>query len=388
MIKLVHSTFFEEYETKRALCDYIMSANKLSMGEQCEAFEKQFSKWQQTRYSVLVNSGSSANLLIVQAMLNSGLWKKGDRIGVSAVTWSTNIMPLIQLGLRPVLIDINPSSLNITPLSLSQAHERYPLKGLFVTNCLGLCPDLPAIAAYCSDNNIHLLEDNCESIGSVVSGVKSGNFGLGSTFSLFVGHHMSSIEGGIVCTDDEEFYYHLCIARAHGWTRNLPEKKALALLERYSIDTFYGQYFFIENGFNLRPTEITGFLANNQLKHLDNIIAKRQENYYFAKSLLSKSDSLIQPDEAGMDVISSFAIPLLCKTSETKTRLLARCDELGIETRPLIAGSIALQPFMAKHHWEQVNLENAEFIHKNCFYIGNHEGYSEREYSTLQEMLA
>lgn len=388
MIKLVSSTFVNERETKEALCDFIMKSDKLSMGEQCALFEKNFANWQQSRFSILVNSGSSANLLLVQAMLNSGRWQPGDRIGVSAVTWSTNVMPVIQLGLVPVLIDVDLNSLNITPASLARAHETHPLKGLFITNCLGLCPDLPQISEYCAENAIDLIEDNCESMGSVVAGKKSGNFGLGSTFSLFVGHHMSAIEGGIVCTDDEDFYHHLCIARAHGWTRNLPEKKKTALMVEHGIDDFYSPYFFVENGFNLRPTEIIGFLGNNQLPYLDMIISERQNNYAFAKTLFEARTDILQPKDDGMDIVSSFAIPLLCRTSETKATLLDRCEKLKIETRPMIAGSIALQPFMSRHQWEHAGLDNATVIHQNYFYIGNHESFAEPEYKALQDLLA
>ena len=172
-------------------------------------------------------------------MINSKRWSKGDHIGVSAVTWSTNVMPLLQLGLIPVLIDVDIQTLNISKSTLEKVHKEHTLKGLFVTNCLGLCPDLSAVKSYCLENAIHLLEDNCESMGSVTSEVKSGNFGLGSSFSLFVGHHMSAIEGGIVCTNDEEFYHHLLISRAHGWIRNLPLSKQQQLTQKHRVDDFY-----------------------------------------------------------------------------------------------------------------------------------------------------
>jgi CDP-6-deoxy-D-xylo-4-hexulose-3-dehydrase len=388
MIKLVNSTFVEEHQTKQALCEFIMNSDKLSMGEQCALFERNFAHWQQARFSILVNSGSSANLLLVQAMLNSGRWKLGDRIGVSAVTWSTNVMPLIQLGLLPVLIDVDLNTLNINRSFLTRAHEKHKLKGLFVTNCLGLCPDLPQIHEYCAGNAIDLIEDNCESMGSVVAGKKSGNFGLGSTFSLFVGHHMSAIEGGIVCTDDEEFYHHLCIARAHGWTRNLPEEKKRSLLVEHGIDDFYSPYFFVENGFNLRPTEIIGFLGNSQLPYLDMIIAERQKNYFFAKKLFAARTDLLQLEDAGMECVSSFAIPMLCRKPEIKATMLEKCEMLQIETRPMIAGSIALQPFMSRQKWEHAGLENAAFIHENYFYIGNHESFADDEYAALEDLLA
>ena len=388
MIKLVNSTFINETETKQALCNFIMRSEKLSMGKECLKFEQKFSYWQGCKFSILVNSGSSANLVLVQAMLNSGHWTLGDRIGVSGVTWSTNVMPLIQLGLIPVLVDVDKNTLNINEEQLAKAHKKHSLSGLFITNCLGLGPDLPAIASYCETHHISILEDNCESMGSSVNGIKTGNFGLGSSFSLFVGHHMSAIEGGIICTNDEEFYYHLVIARAHGWTRNLPDDKRKKLRQEHQIDNFYEKYFFIQNGFNCRPTEITGFLGNQQINYIDIIVSERERNYKFAKSLFGKNPYFHSINDDGMDVISSFALPFLCKDTKSKNKFLEKCKENNVETRPMIAGSIAKQPFMSNCDWLHAGLNNAELIHKNYFYIGNHEAFGEKEYQTLEEILS
>lgn len=388
MIKLVGSTFVEEQETKKSLCDFIMKSEKLSMGDECAKFEQSFAKWQGSKFALLVNSGSSANLLLVQAMLNSGRWKVGDTIGVSSVTWSTNVMPLFQLGLVPALIDVDIHTLNITEATLAAAHKKMSLTGLFITNCLGLSPDLIAISQYCAENSIEMIEDNCESMGSSLGGKKTGSFGLGASFSLFVGHHLSVIEGGIVCTDDEEFYHQMIIARAHGWTRHLPEKKRDALRAEHKIDPFYEQYFFVESGFNLRPTEITGFLGNQQLTHIDMIVNEREQNYYFAKQLICMNEDLIKIRDEGMDKISSFAIPILCRNGQIKAHLLGLCRKLNIETRPMIAGSIAKQPFMSKYIWKQDLLGGADFIHDNYFYIGNHEAFGNEEYSALNNLLS
>ena len=388
MIKLVSSTFVNEQETKKALCDFIMRSEKLSMGEECLKFEKSFAEWQGSRFALLVNSGSSANLLLVQAMLNSGRWKVGDVIGVSALTWSTNVMPLIQLGLVPALVDVDIHSLNITEATLVTAHKTMAITGLFITNCLGLSPDLAAITRYCDENSIGMIEDNCESMGSSLDGKKTGNFGLGASFSLFVGHHLSVIEGGIVCTDDEEFYHQMIIARAHGWTRHLPEEKREGLRSEHKIDPFYEQYFFVESGFNLRPTEITGFLGNQQLTYIDMIVSEREKNYVLAKQLISKNDELIKIRDEGMDKISSFAIPVLCRNPEIKTKLLGVCKDLNIETRPMIAGSMARQPFMSKYVWKSDKLDGADFIHDNYFYIGNHEAFGEKEYLALENLFS
>jgi len=191
MIKLQKSTFFNEEDTKKKLCEFIKQARFLSMGEECKKFEDNFSKKQGRKYSVFVNSGSSANLLLIQALLNINRFKKGDIVAVSALTWPTNIMPLIELGLQPILVDCEVDSLNISTRTLKDALEIQPnIKAFFLTNTLGLADDISEIAIFCSDKKIILLEDNCESLGSIIDGKLLGNFGLASTFSFFVGHHI------------------------------------------------------------------------------------------------------------------------------------------------------------------------------------------------------
>jgi len=191
------------------------------MNKECKKFENNFSKFQKRKYSVFVASGSSANLLLIQSLLNIGELKKGDSVGVSALTWSTNIMPLIQLGLNPVLIDCEIDTVNVSLRKIRGEN----IDALFLTNALGFCSDIDEIKKYCEKNKILLIEDNCESLGSEYKGKMFGNFGKASTFSFFVGHHLSTIEGGMVCTDDEELYNNLLIARIHGWSRNLSKEK-------------------------------------------------------------------------------------------------------------------------------------------------------------------
>ncbi|MCK4554481.1 DegT/DnrJ/EryC1/StrS aminotransferase family protein, partial [Candidatus Parcubacteria bacterium] len=178
MIKLIKSTFYKEEETKKKLAEFILKTDILSMSAECKKFEESFAKKQGRKFAVFVNSGSSANLVLIQALLNLGKLKKGDKVGVSALTWATNIMPLIQLGLEPVAIDCEISTLNISPAVLKDYAD--DLKGLFLTNVLGFCDNIQEIKNICSKNNILFIEDNCESLGSKVSSELLGNFGLAS----------------------------------------------------------------------------------------------------------------------------------------------------------------------------------------------------------------
>src|SRR5258708_1380840 len=236
MIKLIKSTFYNEKVTKKELLTFIKKAEMLSFGPECNKFEKIFAKWQGRKHCVFLNSGSSANLAIIQALLNIHKIKHDDYVGFSALTWSTNAMPLIQLGLRAIPIDVELNTLNVSSAKLKETLKKYPLKMLFITNLLGFCDDIDEIKKICEENKIVLVEDNCESLGSVYKGKKLGNYGLASTFSFYVGHHMSTIEGGAVCTDSERFATMLRIVRAHGWDRNLSEHRQIKLRDKHKVN--------------------------------------------------------------------------------------------------------------------------------------------------------
>ena len=241
MIRLIKSTFYKEKETKDKLCEFIINSPVFSMGKKCLEFELEFSKYQGINHSVFINSGSSANLVLIQSLLNIGILKKNDPIGFSALTWATNTMPLLQLNLNPIPIDVSLENLNINSKNLLDILDQTELKALFITNLLGFCGDLDKIKEICEEKGIILLEDNCESLGSELNNKKLGNFGLASTFSFFVGHHMSTIEGGMVCTNNEELYNSLLMVRAHGWSRNLNKEKQEELKKQHSIDNFYNR---------------------------------------------------------------------------------------------------------------------------------------------------
>ena len=261
MIKLIKSTFYNEDKTKKELIKFIARAKQLSFGKECEKFEEKFAKYQERKYCVFVNSGSSANLALVQSLLNFGKIKKGDNVGFSSLTWSTNAMPLIQLGLNVVPIDVELETLNVSSKKLLDTIKKYSLKALFLTNLLGFCDDIDKIAEICQREKIILIEDNCESLGTVYKGKKLGNFGLASTFLFYVGHHMSTIEGGAICTNDKKLSDMLKLVRAHGWDRNLSLESQGKIRNKHKVNsTFYSRYTFYDLGYNLRPTELNGFI--------------------------------------------------------------------------------------------------------------------------------
>lgn len=385
MIKLVKSTFHREADTKRKLNHFIKSAEQLSFGPECEKFEKKFAKWQGRKHCIFVNSGSAANLAIVQALLNLGKIKKGDYVGFSALTWSTNVMPLIQLGLNAVPVDVEINTLNISSSQLIKVLKKYPIKMLFITNLLGFCGDLDEIVKICKEKKIILIEDNCESLGSRFKGKLLGNFGLASTFSFYVGHHMSTIEGGAICTDNERLATMLRIVRAHGWDRNLDERRQAKIRQKHKINSvFYSRYTFYDLGFNMRPTEINGFIGTIQVDYLDEIIKKRNKNFLkIAPHIYRNSKKFYSVDYSHIDFVSNFAVPIICRTKAIRDDLVERCNG-KIEIRPIVGGDITKQPFFEKY-MKSLDLfsENAELVNSQGFYFGNNPDLTQAEIKYL-----
>ena len=384
MIKLIKSTFHNEQQTKKELLNFIKSAKQLSFGPECDKFEKNFAKYQGRKHCIFLNSGSSANLAIIQALLNLGKLKHGDLVGFSALTWSTNVMPLLQLGLNAVPIDVELDTLNVSSRTLLDTIEKYPIKMLFLTNLLGFCDDLDKIQKICSDRKIVLIEDNCESLGTVYKGKKLGNFGLASTFSFYVGHHMSTIEGGAVATDSEQLATMLKIVRAHGWDRNLSLVRQNRLRNLFKVNsTFYSRYTFYDLGYNLRPTEIAGFLGNAQLKYMDEIVKKRNKNFMkIATPIYKKTDKYYPIRFRHIDFLSNFAVPVVCKSVKLRNKLVKKCEG-KIEIRPIVAGDISQQPFFSKHMsiFRKIlgSNSNAKLIHEQGLYFGNNPELTEKE---------
>lgn len=385
MIKLIKSTFLNERKTKGQLCNFIKKAKILSMGNECKRFEESFTKKQGRKFCVFVSSGSAANLVLIQSLLNLKLLKKGDKIGFSSLTWATNVMPLIQLGLQPVAIDCEIETLNISPRILESYIK--DLKALFITNVLGLSDDIKKIKNLCAKNKVLLIEDNCESLGSKVDGKLLGNFGVASTFSFFVGHHLSTIEGGMICTDDKNLYEMFILTRAHGWDRNLELNSQKKIRKNYKTNPFYAKYVFYDLAYNARPTEISGFLGNSQIKYWDKIVSKRESNFRLFNKAIKENDDFIPLKTNHMDIVSNFAMPVICKNKDNLEKYKKRFFDNNVEIRPIIAGDITQQPFYKKYVLSGNNCPNAQFIHKNSFYFPNNPELNKKELNLMRLLL-
>lgn len=388
-IPLMRYAFLNEVDTKKALAEFILRTDKFSMDAECLKFEKDFAAYQERNHAILFNSGGSANLALLQALKNQNKLQDRDAIGFSALTWSTNTMPIIQLGFVPVAIDCEPSTLNVMSNNLEERLATTAIKAFFLTNVLGFLGDVDKIKNICKERGIILLEDNCESLGSEMNGIKAGNFGLASTFSFFVAHHMSTIEGGMICTDDDELAQMLKIVRANGWDRNLKPEEQQQLRDTYGIKSeFSAKYSFYDLGFNLRPTEITGFLGQYQLQFLEINIKQREKNYLQIEKLIMQNDDFIVLQHSHQSCLSTFAFPLVCKTPELREKYIKKFQEAGIEIRPMIAGNMQRQPFYQRYVKEHFKLPGADLLHDNGFYCGNYPELTEEDLQIISSCIA
>ncbi len=388
MIPLMKNAFIREKDTKIALSEFIKDTDRLSMDAQCFEFERKFALYQERKYAILFNSGSSANLALLQSLVSLNILKKGDTVGFSALTWATNVMPIIQMGLVPVPIDCDPKTLNVMSYTLEERLKSTELQALFITNALGFTGDLENIKKMCIENDVLLIEDNCESLGSVLRSEKAGNFGLASTFSFYVAHHLSTIEGGMVCTDDENLDQMLRIVRAHGWDRNLSASQQVSWRERHKIENeFFAKYSFYDLGYNLRPTEITGFLGLYQLQFLEEAIKIRERNYLRIEKQMQQNADLMPVDHSHLSRLSNFAIPIICKTPEKREQYKSKFEQADIEIRPMIAGNMQRQPFYGKYVYRAFDLPGANFIHNCGFYCGNYPEMTQEDLSIISDCL-
>ena len=252
----------------------VIKSDRYSMGDYVKEFENNFSQYFNSKFGLMVNSGSSANLLMIAALFyskNKSLkLNKGDEIIVPAVSWSTTYYPLYQYGLKIKFVDIDLFTLNYDLHKLKKAINE-KTRAILIVNILGNPNDFNEINKMIKDKNIICLEDNCESMGAKYQGKYAGTFGKIGTFSTFFSHHMSTMEGGMILTDEEELYHIMLSLRSHGWTRNLPKENLVCGTK--SDSEFDESFRFVLPGYNLRPLEMSGAIGIEQLKKLDSFIA-------------------------------------------------------------------------------------------------------------------
>mgnify|MGYP003110452094 FL=1 len=365
------------------LIDWLKTYPRLTKGPLTKEFESKWSTWLGCKYSVFVNSGSSANLLMLYVLLISNKLKN-KKICVPGLCWATDLAPVMQLNMKPLLVDCNLTNLSVDLKHLEEIFINESPSVLLLVSVLGLSPDMKKINQLCSKYNVILLEDNCESQGTTYEGVKLGNFGLMSSFSTYFGHTMSTIEGGIVSTNDEKIYHKLLQLRSHGWDRDLPSDKQVELRDEWDVDKFSSLYTFYEPGFNLRSTDLQAFIGINQLSKVDSMIEARRKNFKYFE--LRLKDKIWFPKILNNTSTSSFAIPVILKDTISRDKLITELNDNNIVCRPLIAGSMGQQPFYVKSYGSQM-LKNCHIIDHNGMYVPNHDKLSIDDIDRICDIL-
>lgn len=362
----------------------VLNFGRFSMGEKVSEFEKAFAEKFGVKYALMVSSGSAANLLAAAGLVYSGKLRKGDEVIVPAVSWSTTYFPLSQMGLKLKFVDIDKDTLNIDTEKLKNAITS-DTKMICLVNLLGNPNDFDSINKICENKNIIIMEDNCESLGAECNSIKAGTFGTVGTFSTFYSHHLCTMEGGVVVTNDEELYHYMLCIRAHGWTRNLPKDSKIY---RKSENDFYESFNFIVPGFNLRPLEMEGAAGTEQLKKMDGIIAQRRENARYFKEKISKIDGVRIQKETGKSSWFGFAVILEGKLKDKRDHLVRYLSEKEIEVRPIVAGNFTRNSVIKYLDYEiSGDLTAADEIHDNGFFIGNHSKNNFKEIDYFAETL-
>ena len=352
----------------------VIASDMFSMGPEVRKFEKKFAEFFGSKFAVMVNSGSSANLLMTGALFYSKnddiRLSQGDEIIVPAVSWSTTYYPLSQYGLVQKFIDIDLYTLNYDLEALESAITP-KTRAIMIVNLLGNPNNFDRIKKMIGDRNIILLEDNCESLGARYQGKYTGTFGLLGSFSSFFSHHISTMEGGLVTTDDEELYHIMLSMRSHGWTRNLPHNNKVT--GRKSDDAFAESFNFVLPGYNLRPLEMSGALGLEQLKKIPSLIKGRRENAEVFTETLSNHPIFSLQEEIGESSWFGFSLLLRPGSNVSRAQLIEKLDANGFEVRPIVAGNFINNPVM-QHipHLIHGSLANAEYIDSNGLFIGNH----------------
>lgn len=360
-------------------CIATLLSGQLTMGAKVRQFEEEFAAWCGAPHAVMVNSGSSANLLALSVLTNplrQTRLQVGDKVAVPAVCWSTSLWPVIQLGLIPVLIDVDPETLNLSIPSLQAALRQHDIKAVLMVHVLGNSTDLTALLELVADRGLLLIEDTCESLGSTFDGRKLGALGTFGTFSFYFSHHMTTIEGGMVLARSEEDYDLLKCLRAHGWSREQSNRTALETANSH-IDP---RFLFVNVGYNLRPMEIQAAFGLEQLTRLNDMNSHRRANVLRIRNAFLKhprwQGQLLFPSATPKLDACWFGFPFLIKASIALNykKFTQQLLEQGVDTRPIVSGNMALQPAI-RHFKVDLSMGpfvGAQTIHERGLFIGCH----------------
>jgi|TARA_B000000565_G_scaffold21666_1_gene14986 CDP-6-deoxy-D-xylo-4-hexulose-3-dehydrase len=348
----------------------VIKSNRYTMGPKVKKFEDEFASHFNSDYAIMVNSGSSANLLMIASLFYSKEYdlKEGDEVIVPAVSWSTTYYPVHQYGLKLVFVDVDRDTLNISPEEIKKAISP-KTKVIFAVNLLGNPCEFDEIIRICKKNNIILIEDNCESLGAKYQEKFTGTCGIMGSFSFFFSHHLQTMEGGMILTNDKNLY-ELCVSlRAHGWIRDLPDDNSI---EKKTGNSFHDSFNFVTPGYGIRPLEMSGAIGSVQLQKLPIFISNRKKNATIFKSLFENEPNIAIQQETEVSSWFGFSLLLTNKLSSFRDDLINILKENNIECRPIVAGNFTKNPVIKFMDYDiRGELSASDEIDKNGFFVGN-----------------
>jgi CDP-4-dehydro-6-deoxyglucose reductase, E1 len=360
-IKLMEDSFTQNEVNKVIKC---LNSGYYTQGKLVDKFEKKFAKWNNSKYAVMVNSGSSANLLIISLLKEKYELKNGDEIIVPSVTWPTTVYPIIQNNLKPVFCDVD-ASFNLDPNSIKKMITK-KTKAIFLVHLLGQPANIKEIKKICQDKKIILIEDCCESLGAKFNNIKVGNFGIMGSFSFYFGHHMTTIEGGMIVTNDYELYDLLKSTRSHGWIRGskrINDKKFAKFKDK--------NFVFDMLGYNFRSTDLNATIGLVQLKKLNDSIKKRIDNHrYFLKKIKELG---LKHQKINLNETSSFSLAIIFNSAKKRDYILEKLPKKGIECRPIVTGNLLKQPVFKNQKFKFDKTPFSDIINDKGIYLPNHQ---------------
>lgn len=366
------------------LIQWLQTYPRLTQGEVTLQFEEKWSRWAGKKYSLFCNSGSSANLLMFYALLLSGRLKN-KKVIVPSVGWVTSVAPAIQFGFEPLMCEADPDTFSLDLNHLETLLKKHRPSTVMMVQVLGVPHKMGAIQSLKEKYGFFLLEDACAAIGSSTREKKLGAYGDMGSFSFYFGHQISTIEGGMVSTDDKEFHDLLLMLRSHGWSKDLDFETHAHLVEQYKIDDFHKPFVFYEPGFNLRSTDLNAYIGLGQLEKLDTVASRRHENHLLYQKYLG-NHFYTQRWEDSEATISSISFGAVAKNGDERRIIVRSLVENGIETRIFSAGNLGLHPFWF-NRYGKASFPVADRIHTCGFFLPNHPSFKADDITKIAQVV-
>ncbi len=366
------------------LIEWLKTGPFLTQGKLVEQFQSEWAGWLGSKYGIYVNSGSSANLLMYYTLLASEELRN-KKVIVPAISWATTVAPAIQFGFEPIMCDVEMDTFGLDPVKLEALLKEHDAATVILVHVLGCPCDLEAILALKKKYNFKLMEDACAATGSTYDGKKVGTFGELGSYSFFFGHHVSTIEGGMVCSDSSDYNDLMRQLRSHGWAKDLSAEAEAKQAEQYDIDGFNRPFTFYYPGFNLRGSDLNAHIGISQMKKVDSVCEKRIANHkVYMERLTPERGFTLQHNERAE--ICSIACVTLAESNEHRARVIAALNACKVETRPLGGGNMSRQPYWQSRYGAS-DFENADRIAASAFQLPTHPFHSTDDIRDICEVI-